>query len=120
MTYWRKLLFDVSEEEVVCGAGETEIISCVIRAFARPGDEILMHKPTFPIYHLYAEAEDRRPVFADPGNLPTLSADDLLEQINERTRAVFLTSPHNPSGRVLELDDVRRVCRAGMPSEAPS
>ena len=27
-------LFDVSEEEVVCGAGETEIISCVIRAFA--------------------------------------------------------------------------------------
>jgi histidinol-phosphate aminotransferase len=105
-------LFDVSEEEVVCGAGETEIISCVIRAFARPGDEILMHKPTFPIYHLYAEAEDRRPVFADPGDLPTLSADDLLEQINERTRAVFLTSPHNPSGRVLELDDVRRVCRA--------
>lgn len=105
-------LFDVSEEEVVCGAGETEIISCVIRAFARPGDEILMHKPTFPIYHLYAEAEDRRPVFADPGYSATLSVDDLLEQINERTRVVFLTSPHNPSGRVLELDDVRRVCRA--------
>lgn len=105
-------LFDVSEEEVICGAGETEIISCVIRAFARPGDEILMHKPTFPIYHLYAEAEDRRPVFADPGDSPTLSVDDLLEQVNERTRVVFLTSPHNPSGRVLELDDVRRVCRA--------
>ncbi len=105
-------LFGVLEEEVVCGAGETEIISCVIRAFARPGDEILMHRPTFPIYHLYAEAEGRQPVFADPGDALTLSVDDLLEQINERTRVVFLTSPHNPSGRVLELDVVRRVCRA--------
>lgn len=104
-------LFDVSEEEVVCGAGETEIISCVIRAFARPGDEVLMHGPTFPIYHLYAEAEDRRPVFADTGDSLTLSVEDLLERVGERTRVVFLTSPHNPSGRVLELDDVQRVCR---------
>lgn len=105
-------LFDVSEEEVVCGAGETEIISCVIRGFARPGDEVLMHRPTFPIYHLYAEAEERRPIFADPGGSPTLSVEDLLGRIGERTRVVFLTSPHNPSGRVLELGDVRRVCRA--------
>lgn len=105
-------LFDISEEEVVCGAGETEIISCIIRAFASPGDQILMHKPTFPIYHLYAEAEDRRPIFADPGDSLTLSADDLLRQINDLTRVIFLTSPHNPSGRVLELDEVRRVCRA--------
>ena len=105
-------LFDVSEDEVVCGAGATEIISCIIRAFARPGDEILMHKPTFPIYHLYAEAEDRRPVFADPGGSPRLSIDDLLEHINERTQVIFLTSPHNPTGKVLEFDDVRRVCQA--------
>lgn len=105
-------LFDVSEEEVVCGAGETEIISCIIRAFARPGDEVLMHEPTFPIYHLYAEAEDRRPVFADPGTAPTLGVEDLLEKINERTRVIFLTSPHNPSGRTLELDGVRQVCQA--------
>ena len=104
-------LFDVSEDQVVCGAGETEIISCIIRAFARPGDEILMHKPTFPIYHLYAEAEDRRPSFADTGDSPTLSVDDLLERINERTQVIFLNSPHNPTGKVLELDAVRQVCQ---------
>lgn len=104
-------MFDVSEDEVICGAGETEIISCIIRAFAAPGDEILMHRPTFPIYHLYAEAEGRQPVFADPGESPKLSVDDLLERTSERTRVIFLTSPHNPSGRVLELDDLQRVCR---------
>lgn len=105
-------LFDVLEDEVVCGAGETEIISCIIRAFASPGDEILMHKPTFPIYHLYAEAEGRRPVFADAGESLTLSVEDLLELINERTQVIFLTSPHNPIGKVLELDAVRQVCQA--------
>ena len=43
--------------QVVCGTGETEVIACVIRAFAKPGDKIVMYKPCFPIYHYFAENE---------------------------------------------------------------
>ncbi|MCP4227162.1 MAG: aminotransferase class I/II-fold pyridoxal phosphate-dependent enzyme, partial [Actinomycetia bacterium] len=50
--------------EVICGAGETEIISLIIRAFCEPGGKILMPGPCFPIYHLFAEAEGRVPVLA--------------------------------------------------------
>src|SRR5687768_15697038 len=38
---------------VVCGAGETEIIALVIRAFAGPGEPVLMYEPCFPIYHIF-------------------------------------------------------------------
>lgn len=101
--------------QVVCGAGETELISAIIRAFAGPGDEVLMHHTTFPIYHLYAAAEGRTPVFADSGWASTLDVDDLLARMTDRTRVVFLTTPHNPSGRVVRTADIRRVC-AAIPS----
>src|SRR5690606_37201724 len=36
-------------DNVVCGSGETEVISMVIRAFAGPDDSVLMHEPCFPL-----------------------------------------------------------------------
>ena len=44
---------------VVCGSGETEVISLIIRAFAKVGDKIQMYEPCFPIYHIFAENEGR-------------------------------------------------------------
>jgi histidinol-phosphate aminotransferase len=102
----------VEPEQVICGAGETELISAIVRAFAAPGDEILMHRTTFPVYYLYAEAERRTPVFADSVDGPVLDVDDLIAKVTDRTRVVFLTTPHNPSGRIVPLSDVRRVCAA--------
>ncbi|MDR0359758.1 MAG: histidinol-phosphate transaminase [bacterium] len=104
----------VESAQVVCGAGETELISCLIRAFADASDEVLMHCPTFPIYHLYAEAEGRRPVFSDAGPDPVMNVEDLISRLTEHTRLVFLTTPHNPSGRVVTLADIRRVCAASQ------
>lgn len=102
----------VDPAQVICGAGETELISALMRVFAEPGDEILMHRTTFPVYHLYAEAERRRPVFADAGDGPVLSVDDVIAKVTARTRVIFLTTPHNPSGRVVPMAEIRRVCVA--------
>jgi histidinol-phosphate aminotransferase len=102
----------VDPTQVICGAGETELISALIRVFAGLDDEVLMHHTTFPVYHLYAEAERRRPVFADAGSGPVVDVDDLIAKVGDRTRVVFLTSPHNPSGRVVPLAEIGRVCAA--------
>lgn len=50
-------------EQVICGAGETEIISWIIRVFSAQGDKILMFVPAFPIYHMTTENERRVPVY---------------------------------------------------------
>ena len=52
---------------VVCGSGETEVIAFIIRTFAGEGDPILMCEPCFPIYHMFAENEGRRPVYVPMG-----------------------------------------------------
>ena len=59
--------FGFEPDRVICGCGETEVISLIIRAFAKVGDPILMYEPCFPIYHIFAENEGRVPVFIPMG-----------------------------------------------------
>ena len=105
--------FDTAE--VICGAGETEILSLITRAFCPPGNKIQMPGPCFPIYHLFAEAEGRTPVLVhDATNRESmgLDVDAYIEAIEEDTRIVYITNPHSPSGTWLEENDVRRIIEA--------
>lgn len=103
-------------EGVVCGAGETEIISWIIRAFASPGEKLLMHEPCFPLYHSFATAEDRAPVYQPMGDNFEFRFDEFIAKIRNDVRIVFLTSPHSPTGKMPDENSVRRVCEAGRNS----
>lgn len=95
----------------VLGAGETEVIACIIRAFAEPAGKVQMPRPCFPIYHLFAEAEGRRPVMVDTVDM-ALDVDAYVAAIDDDTRIVFVTNPHSPSGTWLTEVDVRRIVEA--------
>ena len=109
------LVYGIEPERVMCGAGETEIISWLIRAFCEPGGRIQMPGPCFPIYHLFAEAEDRVPVLVhDATDRATMAVDvdAYIDAIGEDTRIVFVTNPHSPSGTWMAENDVRRIVEA--------
>lgn len=97
---------------VVCGSGETEVISMVIRAFAQPGETVLMHELCFPLYRIFSHCEGRRPLFAPMGKDFGLEMDRYVQLLKERPKIAFLTTPHNPSGRMLDEADIRRVCES--------
>ncbi len=102
-------------DQVICGAGETEIISLIIRAFCEPGGKILMPGPCFPIYHLFAEAEGRVPILAHRATdrrSMAMDVDAYIEAIEPDTRIVFITNPHSPSGTWMSEGDVRRIIEA--------
>jgi histidinol-phosphate aminotransferase len=100
-------------DNVVCGSGETEVISMVIRAFAKPDEPVLMHDPCFPLYRIYSNCEGRRPVFAPLGKDFDPMIDQYIEVMNKVSpKIAFLTNPHNPSGRMITEEEVIRVCEA--------
>ena len=99
-------------EQVICGAGETEIMSWIIRTFAAPGDKALMFVPAFPIYHMAAENENRVPIFVKMTEDLDFDWDAFVAAIKDDVRIVFLTNPHSPTGRLLKHADIRRVCEA--------
>ncbi|MGA0598445.1 pyridoxal phosphate-dependent aminotransferase [Enterovirga sp. CN4-39] len=105
--------FGFDPECVACGAGETEVISLVIRAFSRPGDPILMYEPCFPIYHIFAENEGRVPVYVRMGQDFDLVVDQYIARLNEtKPKIAFITNPHSPSGKLMAEADIRRICEA--------
>jgi histidinol-phosphate aminotransferase len=97
---------------VVCGSGETEVIALVIRAFAAPGEAILMHNPCFPIYRIYAACEGRSIILSPMGKDFEPLVDEYEKRLAENPRIAFITNPHNPSGVLLSEAEVRRICDA--------
>ncbi len=99
-------------DQVICGAGETEIIPWIIRAYSSKGDKVLMFVPAFPIYHMVADNEGRVPVFIGMGDDLDFKWDDYIAAIKDDVRIVFLTNPHSPTGRLITNEQIRKVCRA--------
>jgi histidinol-phosphate aminotransferase len=105
--------FGFDPDCIVCGSGETELISLIIRAFARAGDAVQMYEPCFPIYHIFAENEGRVPLYVKMGHDFDLVVDRYVETlITARPKIAFITNPHSPSGRLMDEGGIRRICEA--------
>ena len=104
--------YGFSLNQVICGAGETEIISWIVRAFSVPGERVLMFVPAFPIYHITAENEGRIPVYVGMGSTLDFQWDDYIAAIKDDVRVLFLNNPHSPTGRLIPEERIRQVCEA--------
>lgn len=104
--------YGYAPDQVICGAGETEIISWIVRTFSAPGEKVLMFVPAFPIYHMTAENEGRVPKLVPMTEEMDFDWDAYLDAIDDDVRVLFLTNPHSPTGRLLKEADIRRVCEA--------
>jgi len=102
---------DVTPEEVVVVPGGKPIIFFSILALAEDGDEVIYPNPGFPIYESMINYVGAKAV---PIRLREeldfrLDVDELASLINDRTKLIILNSPQNPTGGMLEKNDVDRV-----------
>ena len=96
------LNFTADELIMTCGAGGA--LNVVLKTLFDPGDEVVIFAPYFVEYFFYADNHGGtcKVVLPDENFLPDMNA--LEEAIGERTRAVLINSPNNPSG-VLYMDE---------------
>ncbi len=97
---------------VTCGASEA--LWCALRAIAEPGDEVIVLEPTFDVYtpDILMVGAHPRPVVLEPPDF-RIDPDRLKSAITNRTRAIIINTPHNPTGRVFsyhELAAVAQLC----------
>jgi len=98
---------------IVCGSGSDELIGLLLRAYARPGDEVLYSRHGFLMYPIGAKSVGATPV-AVPERALTADVDGFLARVTERTRIVFVANPNNPTGTYLSADEMARL-HAGLP-----
>jgi histidinol-phosphate aminotransferase len=109
-------VFGLRVESIVCGNGSDELLQLLIRAYVRPGDEVVFSRHSFAMAVVHATAQGARIVTAEEPELRP-DTDELLAAVTPRTRMVIIASPNNPVGRYLpraELERLRRELPAGI------
>ena len=100
----------LSPNQVFVGNGSDEVIDLLIRIFCRPGvDEILTCPPTYGMYEVAAGINDVTVRRVRLTNNFDLDKNAVLESIGQATKLIFLCSPNNPTGNVMNREDVLEI-----------
>ncbi|MGK7345995.1 MAG: pyridoxal phosphate-dependent aminotransferase [Candidatus Nitrospinota bacterium M3_3B_026] len=102
-------------ETVVVTPGTSNALLLVLAAILDPGGEVIMADPGYPCYPNFVRFLGGKPVFVkvledegfqlDPGRVK--------KKITDRTRAILINSPSNPTGALLEPEVLRRLAALG-------
>lgn len=96
--------------------GQTEAFAAAVFSVINPGDEVIIFDPSFDSYANVISIAGGVPVYVtlEPPKW-TLDPNKLLKSFTDRTKAIVLNSPHNPTGKVFskdELDTIAGACCA--------
>lgn len=101
---------DVPAANIFLGNGSDEAIDLLYRAFCNPGkDNIIILPPTYGMYEVSAEIND---VAIKRVNLTEdfqLRPDEILSEVDDVTKIIFICSPNNPSGNEMKKEAIFRI-----------
>ena len=89
-------------EDVLIGMGVSEIIELCLSALVNPGENFLVPKPGYPLYNAVSWKLHCTPNFyeLDEENNWEPNLEDIKNKINEKTKAIIIINPNNPTGSV--------------------
>lgn len=111
--YRRHQKLDVDEAGVTVTSGATEALAAALLALIEPGDEVLLFQPLYDAYLplvLRAGGVPRYIRLAPPGW--RITAEALAKAFTPRTRLVLFNTPHNPSSRVFDEEELALLAAA--------
>ncbi|MGE4486715.1 MAG: aminotransferase class I/II-fold pyridoxal phosphate-dependent enzyme, partial [Synergistaceae bacterium] len=100
-----------SKNEVVVTIGGSEAIDIALRALLDPGDEVVYPEPCFVSYQPCILLSDGVPV-PIPLSAETefrLTPEKLEAAITEKTKALLMSYPSNPTGAIMEREDLEKI-----------
>lgn len=124
----QRRFYDLSydaDTEVLVTAGATEAIASTVLALCEAGDEVIAFEPMYDSYSACIAMAGAvvRPVTLRPPTDPTaegaasrftFDVDELRAAITPRTKLILLNSPHNPTGKVFTVDELRVIAELSI------
>ena len=103
-------------DNVLVTAGASEALYICAQAFIEKGNEILLPNPSFLSYEACIKLSNGTivPVDCKMENEFKLKSEDVLDKINENTKAILLNSPSNPTGAVMDKEDIKAIADLSM------
>jgi N-succinyldiaminopimelate aminotransferase len=103
---------DVDPDDVLVTTGATEAIASAVLALCEPGDEVVTFQPYYDSYAATIALANAviRPVPLRPsGTSFTFDPDELRSAFSARTQLVLVNTPHNPTGAVLDREQLTLI-----------
>jgi aspartate/methionine/tyrosine aminotransferase len=109
-TLWYLGLEINPETEITVTCGSTEGMIAAMMATVDPGDEVIVFEPFYENYAPDAILSDARPRYI-PLRAPdwTFDRDELRAAFNEKTKAIIICNPNNPTGKVFTRDELEFI-----------
>ena len=102
---------ELTMDDILMTSGVSEAIMFVMGALVEPGDEILVPGPGYPTYSAYIHFFDGKDTFykLDEENEWNPDVDTIRKQITDKTQAIIVSSPNNPTGAVYSEKDLQDI-----------
>src|SRR6478609_982320 len=109
--YQQKQVYGVDIEDVWLGNGVSELIVMSLQALLNNGDEVLIPAPDYPLWTAAVSLCGGRPVhyLCDESADWYPALDDIAKKITDRTKAIVLINPNNPTGAVYSTELLEQV-----------
>ncbi|MCX6686144.1 MAG: aminotransferase class I/II-fold pyridoxal phosphate-dependent enzyme [Methanoregula sp.] len=110
LTRYYRLTYD-SENEIIITSGVSEALDISIRAIVNPGDEILIAQPSYVSYAPCVTLAGGVPVPVECTEKDRfrLKPNALQEKITNKTKALMINFPNNPTGGVMRKEDLEAI-----------
>jgi alanine-synthesizing transaminase len=108
---------EVAVERILLTASTSEGYAYLFKLLADPGDHVLVPRPSYPLFEFLATMEHvgvRQYPLAYHGQW-SIAMDELAAMVNDRTRAIVLVNPNNPTGSFVSEEEVEALSKLGVP-----
>lgn len=106
-----KKISGVTLEDIYIGNGASELIVMAMQGLLDNGDEVLLPMPDYPLYTAAVSLSGGRPMhyLCDEGAGWLPDVDDIRMKISERTKAIVIINPNNPTGALYPVDLLKQI-----------
>lgn len=99
-----------SSNIIIGGDGADEILDVLGKTLIEPGDEFIVPLPSYMYYEFTLKIHGGVPVYALwDMEKNKLDVDSIIAALSEKTKIIFLCTPNNPSGTLIDKEDIKRV-----------
>ncbi len=108
----RKYSLDYNpDSEILVTVGGSEALDVAIRCMVNPGDEVLVHQPSFVCYEPLTEMSGAVPVIINTKeeNQFRLMPEELEASITDKSKLLILSYPNNPTGAIMRKEDLEAL-----------
>ncbi|MFC0559328.1 pyridoxal phosphate-dependent aminotransferase [Halalkalibacter alkalisediminis] len=96
----------VNENTVIMTSGAAGALNVALKSILNPGDEVIIFTPFFVEYRFYVGNANGQAVYCPLAEDFTIDLDLLESKITDKTKAIILNNPHNPTGQLLPEADL--------------